>query len=199
MSPVEPKPNKQTESPTTLTDILGAAPILPGESEKSYQQGLQSLIEELEAKTVMQVYLAEKIFECLWWMRRYEQQKRATLTREMAKILNSGTFSQTSFEENQIMEVLLDPTRCNEFEKILKGSVHNEQSLLQLAFANKATSIANLNEQVTVLAKTLAGFQVSYEVLSSRKLNLERLRIQNELLSKDLLAIELETPDAGQS
>jgi hypothetical protein len=153
----------------------------------------------LEAKTVMQVYLAEKIFESLWWMRRYEQQKRATLTREMAEILNGGSSFETSFEETQIMEILLDPTRRDEFEELLEESVHNEQSLLQLAFASKARSIANLNEQITVLAKTLAGFQVSYEVLSSRKLNLERLRIQNELLSKDLHAIELETPDAGQS
>jgi hypothetical protein len=199
MSPVERKPNKQTESPTTLTDVLGAAPILPGESAKFYQQGLQSLIEELEAKTVMQVYLAEKIFECLWWMRRYEQQKRATLTRGMAEVLISASGSQPFVGSPKIMEILLDPTRRNEYEKLLEQSVHNEQSLLQAAFAIKAISIANLNEQVTVLAKTLAGFQVSYEVLSSRKLNLERLRIKNELLSKDLLAIELETPDAGQS
>ena len=182
-----------------VANVLGAVSTLPGESDSEYRQGLQSLIEELEAKTVMQVYLAEKIFECLWWMRRYEQQKRATLTRGMAEVLISASGSQPIVGSPKIMEILLDPTRRNEYEKLLEQSVHNEQSLLQAAFTIKAISIANLNEQVTVLAKTLAGFQVSYEVLSSRKLNLERLRIQNELLSKDLRAIELETPDAGQS
>ena len=197
MSAAKSNPTKPTEVVPSLTAVLGVIPILPGEVAEQYQQGLQGLIQELEAKTVMQVYLAEKIFECLWWMRRYEQQKRATLTREMARILCSGASYKLSDDEAQIMDLILSPDFNNNLKKVLSESVYTEHSLIQEAFANKAASISNHNEQITVLAKTLAGFQVSYEVLSSRKLNLERLRIQNELLSKDLLAIELETPDAG--
>jgi hypothetical protein len=110
MSAAKSNPTKPTEVVPSLTAVLGVISILPGEVAEQYQQGLKALIQELEAKTVMQVYLAEKIFESLWWMRRYEQQKRATLTREMAKILTSGTFSQTSFEQNQIMEILIYST-----------------------------------------------------------------------------------------
>jgi len=53
---------------------LGKVPILPGESAEQYQQSLDALIEELGAKSVLQVYLAEKIHECLWWIHRYEEQ-----------------------------------------------------------------------------------------------------------------------------
>ena len=44
-------------------------------------------IEELGAKTQLQVYLAEKIFQCLWWLRRYETQKRSTIVAGMADAL----------------------------------------------------------------------------------------------------------------
>jgi len=185
-----------SELAPSLTAILGSAPVLPGEAEELYRQGLQSLIEELEAKTVMQVYLTEKIYECLWWMRRYEQQKRATLAREMARILCSGTTYKFTADEADVMDAVLD----NEFDGWLDESIYSEQSLRQEAFSNKSGAVANLNEQIAVLAKTLAGFQASYEVLANRKLNTERLRLQNELIAKDLSAIELKAqPDVGQS
>jgi len=68
----------------TLTKILGVIPILPGETADLYQTSLEALIKELGASSVLQVYLAEKIHECLWWMRRYEEQKRATVIAGMA-------------------------------------------------------------------------------------------------------------------
>ena len=111
MSAAKSNPAKSTEVVPSLTAVLGVIPILPGESDSEYRQGLQSLIEELEAKTVMQVYLAEKIFECLWWMRRYEQQKRATLVREMARILCSGASYKLSDDEAQVMELIMASIR----------------------------------------------------------------------------------------
>jgi hypothetical protein len=65
--------------------MLGVTPILPGESEESYSAGLSAVIEELGAKTTLQVYIAEKIHDCLWWIRRYEDQKRVTIIAEMAR------------------------------------------------------------------------------------------------------------------
>ena len=152
-----------------------------------------SLIEELEAKTVVQVYLAEKIFECLWWIRRYDQQKRATIAREMGSLFDkSFNYSLTmSTAEVNNMQIVLDPSRKKEFQKLLKESGYTEQSLMQEALSEKALQIAHIDNQITVLAKNLAGFQASYEVLVNRKLNIERLRLQNELLSKDLESIEL--------
>ena len=51
-----------------ITKLLGAKPVLPGESAEEYAAGLAALIAELDAKTVLQIYLAEKIYDCLWWL-----------------------------------------------------------------------------------------------------------------------------------
>lgn len=200
MTEITPPPNTQSRPVPRLSAVFATTPTLPGESAEEYEHGLQSLIEELEAQTVMQVYLAEKIFECLWWMRRYEQQKRATIAYAMTQLLtDTETYNFTAREYN-VMDIILDPTRREELDVFYKVSGHTEQSLLQEALSNKSASIDDYNKQITVLAKTLSGFQASYEVLSNRRLNIERLRLQNELLQKDLSSIEIEAlPDASQS
>jgi hypothetical protein len=48
-------------------------------------------VNELGAKTQLQVYLAEKIFQCIWWMRRYETQKHSTIIDAMVKLLTDST------------------------------------------------------------------------------------------------------------
>jgi hypothetical protein len=72
----------------SISSLLGVVQVMPGESEDVYRRGLLATIEELDAQTPLQVYLAEKIFECLLWMRRYEEQKRAALIHEMARLLD---------------------------------------------------------------------------------------------------------------
>ena len=39
-------------------------------------------------------------------------------------------------------------------------------------------------------ARILAGVQASYEVAASRKLNIERMKLQNEMLRRDVEAID---------
>lgn len=65
--------------------------ILPGESSEFYQSGLQSTLNELGAKTELQIYLAEKIFQCLWWIRRYETQKHSSIIDAMANEITDYT------------------------------------------------------------------------------------------------------------
>ncbi|MFC1831753.1 hypothetical protein ACFL0S_07000, partial [Thermodesulfobacteriota bacterium] len=147
-----------------------------------------------------QVYLAEKIFECLWWIRRYEQQQRATIARKMVELLKDGQFSILTSNDYKIVDTILDPVRRHELDELFKESSYTELSLMQEAFAKKKDELEIYNKQITVLAKNLSGFQASYEVLTSRKLHIERLRLQNKLLEKDLSAIEIEAlPDASQS
>ena len=67
------------------------------------------------------------------------------------------------------MDIVLDPSRHEEFEQLLEEADYTEQSLVQAAFSNKHFDIDKLNTQVMTLAKTLAGFQASYEVLVNRK------------------------------
>ena len=49
----------------SISSLLGVVQVMPGESEEVYRLGLLATIEELDAQTPLQVYLAEKIFECL--------------------------------------------------------------------------------------------------------------------------------------
>jgi hypothetical protein len=199
MNENKPRPNAAPEIAPRVTALLGCTPVLPGESQEEYRLGLQAVIQELEAKTVLQVYLAEKMFECLWWMRRYEQQKRATLAREMAAILCSEASFLLTADEAKVMESILDPARRDDFNSYLARSVYSEQTLWQEALSRKHLALSGMTEQITIMAKNLAGFQTSYEVLTNRKLVTARLRLQNDQLARDLNAIEMDvTTDAGQ-
>ena len=53
--------------------------------------------------------------------------------------------------------------------------------------------------RIAFKAKTLAGFQASYEALVNRTINRERLELQNAILKRDLQAIEMEKPALGKS
>jgi len=102
--PAASKPTARHATPS-VSAWLGNPQVLPCESAAQYQASLQGLIAELEAKTVLQVYLAEKIHECLWWVRRYEAQKRATIVAEMSRIATSG--SRTSVSDREALVIKL--------------------------------------------------------------------------------------------
>lgn len=57
---------KSVTQNTEISKLLGAKPVLPGENAQEFAAGLAALIAELDAKTVLQIYLAEKIYDCLW-------------------------------------------------------------------------------------------------------------------------------------
>ena len=50
--------------------------------------------------------------------------------------------------------------------------------------------LQQLDQQIVLQTKVLAGFQASFEVAFNRKSNVERLDLQNALLRRDLDAIE---------
>lgn len=176
---------------STISQLIGVSQVLPGESESLYQQGLVATVKELGAETPLQIYLAEKIYECLWWMRRYENQKRATLIRSMATILNSNRLGgQVSDLEAWVMDALDKNRLDDEFNQLLDEHNLTVQSLNQKALANCKASLEGLDQMIALKSKTLAGFQASYEVLLNRKINIERMQLQNALMQRDLGAIE---------
>ena len=77
-----------------ISKLLGAKPVLPGENAEEYAAGLAALVAELDAKTVLQIYLAEKIYDCLGWIRRYEAHKRMVMIAVMAEIVDRITILQ---------------------------------------------------------------------------------------------------------
>ena len=186
--------------PSPITQVLGSSPVLPGESEAVYQQGLIATVQELGAATPLQIYLAEKIYECLWWMRRYENQKRATLIRKMAQILApSGAGSEVTELEAAVTEQLHNNHIDDALKTLFFRCKLDMASLTQKAMALSRLEHVNLDEMIAVKAKTLAGFQASYEVLVNRKVNAERMRLQNALMTRDLGAIDMESADVVPS
>jgi len=75
-----------------ISQIFGPTRLLPGESDAVYRAGLIGTIKELGATTHLQTYIAEKIFQCMWWMRRYEIQKHLAIINSMVqKLVKSDT------------------------------------------------------------------------------------------------------------
>lgn len=184
-------------TPASITKLIGAVAVLPGESAQLYRASLAALVQELQATTVLQVYLAEKIHECLWWVRRYEAQKRATITAQMALIATNGSPIRISDIEAQVL-ALLNSGNAEDMEtlaQMLKGINHTPESLQQKAMANKAQALQQLDQQIALQTKMLAGLQSSYEAAFSRKLAVERLQLQKNLLRRDLQAINIPPAD----
>jgi hypothetical protein len=181
------KPGK----PQSVTQLLGVQATLPGESADQYKASLASLVSELQATTVLQVYLAEKIHECLWWIRRYEAQKRNTVVAEMAAITNVSFSADVTPTEERVRNALASNQVNADVELMLKVRRHTPESLQQKAMANKALALQGLDQQIALQAKILAGLQASYEVAFNRNANVERLQLQNSLLRRNLQAIDM--------
>jgi 3-methyladenine DNA glycosylase AlkC len=187
----QPKAVPGTTQVPSISQVMGLVPTLPGESEAQYQQSLAALIQELEAKTVLQVYLAEKIHDCLWWIRRYEQQKRMTIIAEMGAIIKGSFSNNVSAEQEYVRDMLAQNKTSQTLKDLLARARHTPESLRQLATERKAAWIAKLDMQIALQTKILAGLQSSYEVAFNRKSHAERLNLQNDLLRRDLQAIDV--------
>lgn len=150
-----------------ITQIFESTPVLPGKSQEVYQQGLVATIQEFGASTPL--YLAEKIYECIWWMRRYENQKHATLIHSMARILETDKYARGVSElQAWVMDALYANRIDDEFNELLSEQNQTMETLTQKAMANSRSAFENLDQMVAQNAKTLAGFQASYEVLVNR-------------------------------
>ena len=178
---------KQTGS--KISQIVGGSFILPGESAQQFHQAYAAALVELGAQTQLQIYLAEQIFHSMWWIRRYELQKRASLISEMVKILRSpGLAELPGLDLTELLEAGRwdDPAVLNE----VKSKGFTVQSLLQRAGVRHQEELMRLDQSIALKAHTLTQLQKSYEALVNRSVMKERLKLQNDLLKRDLLAID---------
>lgn len=190
--------DKSQRISSPISQVLGTVSVLPGESEKIYHEGLVATVQELGATTPLQIYLAEKIYECLWWMRRYENQKRASLIHEMARIIApKHKFTNAAKLQVLAIQVLEENALTDKtFNEILGEQDLTVDSLKLQAITARRAELISLDNMIALKAKTLTGFQSSYEVLVNRSVLQERLKLQNDLLKRDLHAIEVTAVDA---
>lgn len=83
--------SKDASPPTSKVsqEAGGNWPLLPGESKTLYKQGFEATIKELGASTELQMFVAEKIFQCIWWLRRYETQMQSVISEGIVDQLTS--------------------------------------------------------------------------------------------------------------
>jgi hypothetical protein len=170
---------------------IGARAVLPGELGEKYFEGFAATIEELGAKTKTQVYFAEKIFQCIWSMNRYEVQKRACLIAEMVKALKNDYIVDSDERRNLTLILEAGLWDSPAIEGKLKSSGYSAQSLTQRAFERRMEEIMQLDQLISLKAHTLSALQKTYERMVSRSIMQERLRLQNDLLKRDLQAIDI--------
>lgn len=177
------------QAASKIFQIVGGNFILPGENAQQFHQAYAAALVELGAQTQLQIYLAEQIFHSMWWIRRYELQKRASLISEMVKILRSpGLAELPGLDLTELLEAGRwdDPAVLNE----IKSKGFTAQSLLQRAGVRLQEELMRLDQSIALKAHTLAQLQKSYEALVSRSVMQERLKLQNDLLKRDLLSID---------
>jgi hypothetical protein len=177
------------QAASKISQIVGGNFILPGENAQQFHQAYAAALVELGAQTQLQIYLAEQIFHSMWWIRRYELQKRASLISEMVKILRSPGLSELpGLDLTELFEAGRwdDPAVLNE----IKSKGFTVQSLLQRAGVRQQEELMRLDQSIALKAHTLAQLQKSYEALVNRSVMKERLKLQNDLLKRDLLAID---------
>jgi septal ring factor EnvC (AmiA/AmiB activator) len=76
--------------------------------------------------------------------------------------------------------------------KIIESKGHTSTSLLEAAISRQQERIQKLDLQIALRVKTLTQLQQSYEALVNRSVMQEWLKLQNELLKRDLQAIEVD-------
>jgi hypothetical protein len=184
------------EEPTQPTSHVskaagGTFPLLPGESSTLYEQGYEGALKELGATTELQIFLVEKIFQCIWWMRRYETQKRSAILAGMVRELTN--YTATADQKNAIRQLIFGEMWDEDVtQNLFKKSGHTTESLLEAAMSNRKDELNKLDQQIALRTKTLMQLQQSYEALVNRSILNERLKQQNALIKRDLQAIDVE-------
>jgi hypothetical protein len=191
----ENKPSDQPPQPaqaaaSSISRMFGPTRLLPGESAEVYRAGLIATIKDLGATTHLQTYLAEKIFQCLWWLRRYEVQKQASIVNAMVSLLTDyGTpkDQRLAITYNLQAHLWSEPQMI----KIIEVHGHTPESLASKAMTNAGDEMQKLDALIALRVKALAQLQQSYEALVNRSVMQERLKLQNELLRRDLRSIDV--------
>ena len=185
------QPEQSAISKAAAGNRLGMRAVLPSESSDNYIQNLKSTIEELGAKSQTQIYYAEKFFHCLWSINRYEVQKRASLIAEMIKFLKGNV--ELTPDKLLSLTILLQEGMWDTpgIQSILKTCGFTNSSLTQRAMERRMPELMQLDQLIALNVQSLSAIQKIYEALVTRSVMQERLKLQNDLLKRDLQAIDI--------
>jgi hypothetical protein len=130
-------------------------------------------------------------------VRRYETQKRDIIVGLMAIRLRP-TGAKDDPTGDVFVTGLLRSGRVNDpaLATLLRDKGLSMDTLRHSAFSIGADKLMGLDNSIAMQLKMFAGFQASYEHLVTRKLYVQRLELQNQVLGRDLSAIDVQTVTA---
>ena len=165
-----------------ISRIVRSEPVLPGESFEAYQSGLADLVRDFGAETPLQQYIAEKAFECLVWIKRYESQKQHLIFQEMMSLLGKEVFHEYVARTQKRFQKVLNGGDFQKVDRFLSGYGFTLALLQTKAMRSISDTLFHLDQHIALMTKTLAGLQ-SVSIKSANKpLVHERLTLQNDLL-----------------
>ena len=195
-TPEQPAP--QSLSASQIAQIFGPFKLLPGELEAAYRAGLDGTLKELGASTHLQIYLAEKIFQCMWWMRRYEVQKQSSIVNAMVKLSSQYNTTETT-KYNLTVKLQAHMWDAQDVITFIKQKGFTPESLTAKAMSEAREEIQKIDALIALRVKSLGQLQQSYEALVNRSVMQERLKLQDELLKRDLQAIDVKAVEQVDS
>ncbi len=131
-------------------------------------------------------------------MRRYELQKQATIVNSMVDLLTTYATpkSQTNaLTHNLHAQLWNDP----KMKQVIEAGGYTPESLSAKAMTKVREEIQKLDALTALRVKALGQLQQSYEALVNRSVMQERLKLQNELLKRDLQAIDVKAVEQVDS
>jgi len=173
-----------------LKTLAGATDtVVESESQDEYNQGRLGTIQDLEAKSPLEIYLAEKIFDCVWWLRRLDRMRVTAIRSQMVERLDwkdrtpevRALIERSDWEHPTLQQALAN-TMLTAEELLTQGSRYAEHQ------------IQTLDRQAVVRLKMLRDLQRAYEAHKNRPLIRQRFELQNQLLQQHLQEKDI-TPD----
>lgn len=182
----------------SISGVLGVVRCLPGESVETHQQALAELMQELEAKTPLEIYLCENILETLMWIRRYREQKHAMVLKAMASYMVSyleckpkAAFLHRDMgpDRHGFFGLLASNPEHQLIQNLLSDAKLTLDEVRAQAIEAHAEGLLGLDEKISGELRILQGFQTAYERQKNAKLKHDLLRLQVENLARDQKAI----------
>lgn len=165
-------PAKLTKTPAALiSQIVGSQPpLMPGESADQYQEALRALIDELGASTPMQIYLAQRMLDCLWDARNYDAAIRTIVANKMLEILMpSGILPERARLDRRAL-IFAGAWDEEGLRQALQNKGHTPQSLHAEALALCGPRLQHLHQLSGMIQDELEWEQLRGQRVSKREL-----------------------------
>lgn len=165
------------------------ANLMPGQDEDDYKRDVLELIEQLRLRTPAQYFIAQRFYDCLAWIRAYDDAKHAVIAESAIRILDLDE------RRPDDLEITRHIRHCDWEHECVKAAAnhrgHTVKSLHALALNWSRQELVQLEQLSALRTKSLKQLQTSLELLVGRTDLQRRLRLHNEMMDMRLGAADL--------